>query len=208
MKRTRGFVTIGTWMRWPAPNDGCESRCGNDPAAREQLCRHRADDRAAGRVPLADDLVHERHGLSEKAVPAGLLGDIDGGPLSNFGEQQHDGAGLLVNLVALLPLDVFVPRHLVAAMMGGEGLHVHFAEGRRGMPMSMWPSLGWPWMLDTATPISMRGLQALCALDARRAIMLAPASRTATLRGHESRCGRRASASPCAPSRPATDRAA
>jgi hypothetical protein len=28
MKRTRGFVMIGTWMRWPAPKDGCESRCG------------------------------------------------------------------------------------------------------------------------------------------------------------------------------------
>ena len=100
-----------------------------DAPAREELRGHRADDGAAGWIPLADDGVHQRYGGLGQAVPAGLLAHLDGRPVLQLREQQHDGAGLLVDLVVPLALDVLVPGGLVLRQdRRSERLHVHLAE--------------------------------------------------------------------------------
>ncbi len=77
--------------------------------------------------------MHERNGFVGEAVPAGLLGHVDGGPALDFGEEEDDRAGLFVDFVAFLALDVFVPRGGVAGNdRCGERLHIYFAEGAEG----------------------------------------------------------------------------
>ena len=101
----------------------------DDAPAREQLGRHRADDRAARRVPLADDLVHHGHRHLREPVPARLLRYLDRRPVLDVREQEHDRACLLVDLVVLLSLDILVPGRLVLGEDRlGQRLHGHLAE--------------------------------------------------------------------------------
>ena len=102
----------------------------HDAPARQQLRRHGADDRAARRVALADDLVHHRHGdVRESRSQPGCLLTSTPGQSSTFGEQQHDGARLLVDFVVLLALDVLVPGGVILREDGGaERRHVDLAE--------------------------------------------------------------------------------
>ena len=73
--------------------------------------------------------MHDRHRDIREPVPARLLADLDGGPVLDVREQQHDRARLLVDLVVLLALDVLVPGRLVLGEdRGAERRHVDLAE--------------------------------------------------------------------------------
>ena len=129
MNRTRGLVTIGTWIRWPAPKDGCESRCGmmRPPASSFAAIARMIVPPGGYKLRMISCMTGTATSAS-RSQP-GCLRDLDRGPVLDVREQQHDRARLLVDLVVLLALDVLVPGGLVLGEDGGaERLHPHLAE--------------------------------------------------------------------------------
>ena len=70
-----------------------------DVAASQQFCSHRPNDRAARRIVLAKNLVHQRHGNLVQPVPARFFANFRVWPARAICEYEHDGLSLEVHIV-------------------------------------------------------------------------------------------------------------
>lgn len=84
-----------------------------DATPGQQFCRHRADYRAAFRVVLVDDLVHQRYGDIGQSIPAGFFANLTVWPARTVSENQHYGLGLPMHLVLVLSILILVPGRLI-----------------------------------------------------------------------------------------------
>ncbi len=94
-----------------------------------------------------DDLLHERDSLLSQPVPARLLGHRQLRPAAAVGEHQHDGLGLAVHVVLLLPVGLLQPRCFILGQndvsqrrcvdgteLANWNVDIHGMTGRKGPP--------------------------------------------------------------------------
>ena len=111
MTAVKGWVCVGMWL---------------DLAACQQLGRHRTDDRAAGWIVLADDVMHHGHRDIREPIPTDFLSNFDLGPTVEMCKDENDRLGLSMNIVGYLSMAFFKPIGIVQIGYGmGQWLAVY-----------------------------------------------------------------------------------